>query len=202
MLPLIWVELEEGGRRYDLPCEPVENHRIAEERLTESRICCRRICLWAGIGCGCSRRTGSVTTTPWSSPLRRLPQAPRGWGLGEHRVVLGVIASSGGWGISRTSPALGCGAAHELGADFVLVNPLHAAALVTPMENSPYSSPTRRFGHPIYIRPEKIEHGGRPPTMWLLSRSGRPVAAAKRERGPARPRRRVGGERQALAIRN
>lgn len=36
--PLIWVELEGGGRRYDLPCEPVENHRVGEERLTESRI--------------------------------------------------------------------------------------------------------------------------------------------------------------------
>ena len=35
--------------------------------------------------------------------------------------------------------------------------PLHAAALVTPMENSPYLPSTRRFGHPLYIRPEKIE---------------------------------------------
>lgn len=40
------------------------------------------------------------------------------------------------------------------------MNPLHAAALVTPMENSPYLPSTRRFGHPIYIRPEKIEEHG------------------------------------------
>ena len=36
--PLIWVELEEGGRRYDLPCEPVETMKAGTQRLTESRI--------------------------------------------------------------------------------------------------------------------------------------------------------------------
>lgn len=36
--PLIWLELEEGGRRYDLPCEPVESTQVEQQRLTESRI--------------------------------------------------------------------------------------------------------------------------------------------------------------------
>jgi len=43
-----------------------------------------------------------------------------------------------------------------LGADFVLVNPLHAAEAAPPMEPSPYLPTTRRFVNPIYIRVEDV----------------------------------------------
>ena len=44
----------------------------------------------------------------------------------------------------------------DLGADFVLVNPLHAAAAVAPMEPSPYYPSSRRFVNPIYLRVEDV----------------------------------------------
>lgn len=45
----------------------------------------------------------------------------------------------------------------DLGADFLLTNPLHATAPVSPITPSPYLPDTRRFVNPIYIRPEDIE---------------------------------------------
>ncbi len=154
--PLIWVELESGGRRYDLPCEPVETLRLGERRLTESRILLppdlplgwHRLWIQQDEG---DRYDNALVVAP-----RRLPEAPRGWGLA---IQLYSVRSRRSWGIGDLEDLadLGVWAADELGADFVLVNPLHAAALVTPMENSPYLPSTRRFGHPIYIRPEKVE---------------------------------------------
>jgi 4-alpha-glucanotransferase len=44
----------------------------------------------------------------------------------------------------------------ELGADFVLVNPLHAPAPTVPVEPSPYLPVTRRFVSPLYIRVEEV----------------------------------------------
>ena len=49
--------------------------------------------------------------------------------------------------------------ATDLGAGFVLINPLHAPAPTTPIEPSPYLPVTRRFVSPLYIRVEQIpEH--------------------------------------------
>ncbi len=49
--------------------------------------------------------------------------------------------------------------AADLGAGFVLINPLHAPAPTTPIEPSPYLPVTRRFVSPLYIRVEQIpEH--------------------------------------------
>ncbi|MCL1838143.1 MAG: 4-alpha-glucanotransferase [Propionibacteriaceae bacterium] len=45
----------------------------------------------------------------------------------------------------------------EQGADFLLVNPLHACQVVLPLEASPYLPASRRFINPIYIRPEAID---------------------------------------------
>src|SRR5690606_18612143 len=53
-----------------------------------------------------------------------------------------------------TDLAVWSGSRH--GADFLLVNPLHAAAPVTPMEPSPYLPTSRQFVNPLYLRPEAI----------------------------------------------
>ena len=53
--------------------------------------------------------------------------------------------------------------AGELGAGFVLVNPLHAPAPTPPIEPSPYLPVTRRFVSPLYIRVEEVpEHAQLP----------------------------------------
>lgn len=46
--------------------------------------------------------------------------------------------------------------AREAGADFLLVNPMHAAEPFPPAEDSPYLPTTRRFINPIYLRIEDI----------------------------------------------
>jgi len=46
--------------------------------------------------------------------------------------------------------------AEEAGADFLLVNPMHAAEPFPPAEDSPYLPTTRRFINPIYLRIEDI----------------------------------------------
>jgi 4-alpha-glucanotransferase len=66
------------------------------------------------------------------------------WGLGD----LADLADMMAW------------AAADLSADFVLINPLHAAEPVAPMEPSPYLPTSRRFVNPIYIRVEDIPEMG------------------------------------------
>ncbi|MDU0479272.1 4-alpha-glucanotransferase [Staphylococcus chromogenes] len=67
----------------------------------------------------------------------------------------------------RSQDSWGMGDFHDLGelceitartaaADFLLINPLHAAEPFPPTEDSPYLPTTRRFINPIYIRVEDI----------------------------------------------
>lgn len=63
------------------------------------------------------------------------------------------VRSRGSQGIGDVGDlvVLGEWAAREHGHDFVLVNPLHAAEPVAPMEPSPYLPTSRRFVNPVYI---------------------------------------------------
>lgn len=83
--------------------------------------------------------------------------------LGQRRVVglmaqLYQVRSSGSWGIGdlRDLADLATWAAAAHDADFVLINPLHAAEPVTPVEASPYLPTTRRFVSPLYLRVEDV----------------------------------------------
>src|SRR5690606_35870499 len=64
-------------------------------------------------------------------------------------------AQSGGNADLADHADLGAWAA-VMGADYVLVNPLHAAEPSAPMEPSPSLPTTRRFVNPIYIRVEDV----------------------------------------------
>jgi 4-alpha-glucanotransferase len=78
--------------------------------------------------------------------------------------VLGLMAqiyqvrSGGSWGTGdlRDLADLAAWAAAAHDADFVLVNPLHAAEPVVPVEPSPYLPTTRRFVNPLYLRVEDV----------------------------------------------
>lgn len=156
--PLIWVELESGGRRYDLPCEPKENLKTGQDRLTESRILLPPDLPQGWHRLWVQQDEGDRYDTALVVAPRRLPEASRGWGLA---VQLYSVRSRRSWGMGDLQDLadLGVWAADGLGADFLLINPLHAAALAPPMEGSPYLPVTRRFAHPIYIRPEAVaEH--------------------------------------------
>lgn len=67
----------------------------------------------------------------------------------------------------RSKESWGMGDFHDLGhlaevvaesarADFLLVNPMHAAEPLPPVEDSPYLPTTRRFINPLYLRIEDI----------------------------------------------
>lgn len=66
------------------------------------------------------------------------------------------------WGIGdlHDLATLASWSGRELGAGFVLINPLHAATPVSPIENSPYLPVTRRFTNPIYLHVEDIPEFG------------------------------------------
>ena len=79
----------------------------------------------------------------------------RGWGLAAQ---LYSVRSEQSWGVGDladlTDLAVWSGA--ELGADYLLVNPLHAGEPTAPMEPSPYLPRSRRFFNPIYLRVERV----------------------------------------------
>jgi 4-alpha-glucanotransferase len=104
-------------------------------------------------------RPESTSGTLVVSPQRlELPE-----GMRERRVVglmaqLYQVRSGRSWGTGdlRDLADLATWAAAAHGADFVLVNPLHAAEPVVPVEPSPYLPTTRRFVSPLYLRVEDI----------------------------------------------
>lgn len=88
--------------------------------------------------------------------------------LAEGRVVglqtqLYQVRSGESWGIGdlRDLADLATWAAAAHDADFVLINPLHAAEPVVPVEPSPYLPTTRRFVSPLYLRVEDVPEVGR-----------------------------------------
>ena len=77
------------------------------------------------------------------------------WGLATQ---LYSVRSQQSWGIGDLTDLedLAVWSAAEHQADFVLINPLHAAEPVPPMEPSPYLPSSRRFANPLYLRLERI----------------------------------------------
>jgi len=85
--------------------------------------------------------------------------AARSWGFA---VQLYSLRSRGSWGHGdlRDLADLAAWSARELGAGFVLINPLHAAEPVPPVSASPYLPMSRRWVSPLYLRIEDIPEYG------------------------------------------
>ncbi len=85
--------------------------------------------------------------------------AGRSWGFA---VQLYSLRSRASWGHGdlRDLAQLAAWSARDLGAGFVLVNPLHAAEPLPPVSPSPYLPMTRRFTSPLYLRIEDIPEYG------------------------------------------
>jgi 4-alpha-glucanotransferase len=90
------------------------------------------------------------------------PRVPggRSWGL---TVQLYSVRSRRSWGHGdlRDLADLASWSARDLGAGFVLINPLHAAEPKPPVSESPYLPMTRRYVSPLYLRIEDIPEFGR-----------------------------------------
>ena len=108
----------------------------------------------------------------------RMPDPPtrpgrgRGWGL---MAQLYSVRSRASWGMGDFADLgdLAAVAGHE-GADFLLINPIHAAEVTSPIEASPYRPATRRFLAPLYLRPEDIREAA------YLDTAGRAALEAAR----------------------
>jgi 4-alpha-glucanotransferase len=88
----------------------------------------------------------------------RVADGPATWGL---MTQLYSVRSRRSWGHGDLDDLaeLARWGGEELGAGFVLINPLHAPSPTVPVEPSPYLPVTRRFTSPLYIRVELVpEH--------------------------------------------
>jgi 4-alpha-glucanotransferase len=88
----------------------------------------------------------------------RVADGPATWGL---MTQLYSVRSRRSWGHGDLDDLaeLARWAGEDLGAGFVLINPLHAPSPTVPVEPSPYLPVTRRFFSPLYIRVEQVpEH--------------------------------------------
>lgn len=99
--------------------------------------------------------TSYLIVTPARLELPPALREGRVWGLMEQ---VYQVRSADSWGIGDLGDLqrLAGWAGRDLGADFVLVNPLHAAEPVPPMAASPYLPTTRRFVNPVYLRVEDV----------------------------------------------
>lgn len=103
---------------------------------------------------GDSSASATLVVTPARLDTARELERRRGWGLATQ---LYSVRSKRSWGIGDFADLADLAAlSGARGADYVLVNPLHAAEPVPPVQPSPYSPSTRRFFNPIYIRVEAI----------------------------------------------
>lgn len=107
----------------------------------------------AEVGDG-TRGRAPLIVVPQRLEPRALADGTRQWGV---TAQLYAVRSRQSWGMGDAADladlaALCAGA----GADFLLINPLHASGPTPPLEDSPYLPATRRWISPLYIRPEAI----------------------------------------------
>lgn len=95
-----------------------------------------------------------IITPAWLGLPERMGRH-RSWGFATQ---LYSVRSRESWGvgdlIDLEDLAVWSAAEHQAG--FLLVNPLHAAEPMAPMEPSPYLPSSRRFANPLYLRVERI----------------------------------------------
>jgi 4-alpha-glucanotransferase len=102
-----------------------------------------------------SATSGSATSDAATATAVAPYPAGRSWGF---MAQLYSVRSRASWGHGdfHDLADLATWSARELGADFVLVNPLHAAEPLPPISPSPYLPMSRHYLSPLYLRVEDI----------------------------------------------
>lgn len=119
-----------------------------------------------------------LVVTPRRLTTHEALGARRAFGI---QAQLYSVRSERSWGVGDLADAGDLAAILGVrhGADFLLVNPLHASDPVPPLEPSPYLPVTRRFTSPLYLRIEDI------PELASLPDSARErIAALRRSVAP------------------
>lgn len=162
--PQVWVLLEDGSRREVRQVDHYVEPRMIDDRRTGEAT----FEIPGDLPLGWHTVTARIGLDTFSTPLVVAPvalalpaplQQRRAWGLMSQ---IYSVRSRQSWGLGDLADLsdMMAWAATDLHADFVLVNPLHAAEPVAPMEPSPYLPTSRRFVNPIYIRVEDIPEMG------------------------------------------
>lgn len=157
----LWIELEDGAYRHDVT--QVENwtppQMVGEQLVGEASFR-----LPNDLPVGWHTLHAASETTSASVPLAVAParlELPAGldqnpaWGFA---VQLYSMRSEHSWALGDLSDLadLANWSSRALGADFVQVNPVHAAEPEPPIAPSPYLPVSRRFTNPSYLRVEAI----------------------------------------------
>jgi 4-alpha-glucanotransferase len=159
----VWIDAEDGSRHEAAQQEnweePVDVDGVLTGRAT--------FAVPGHIGLGWHTLRADADGTLAQCPLIVTPgrlrtsarlAGRRSWGL---TAQLYSVRSARSWGIGDFADLTDLAVvAGEQGAGFVLVNPLHAAEPVPPVEDSPYLPTTRRFFNPLYLRVEEIPEYG------------------------------------------
>ena len=126
----------------------------------------------------------SLVVVPHHLELPDVLADTRGWGM---MAQLYSVRSERSWGIGDFADLADLAdMTGRLGADFVLINPVHAAEPVPPMTPSPYLPVTRRFVNPMYIRVEDVRETAylSPADLSLVEWAGEPARALDGDTGP------------------
>ena len=156
----VWIELEDGGI-----VEPAQSNRWVDPVDVDGALVGEATFVipsdvplgWHALKAftdeGLTESTLIVTPQTLTPPA--LSGDDRLWGL---MTQLYSVRSRRSWGTGDLADLadLASWSGHALGADFVLVNPLHSANLSHPMTPSPYLPTTRRFPNPLYLRIEDV----------------------------------------------
>lgn len=107
--------------------------------------------LWVSVSRRKKQRVSTVLVAPaMLSTAKRFAEAPATGVMAQ----LYSVRDEGSWGIGDygTLATLGHSLEELGGADFILVNPMHAAEPFPPVEDSPYLPTTRRYTNPLYLQ--------------------------------------------------
>ncbi len=161
----VWIELEGGGRREDIsqvahwvPAREVDGAYVGEATFAVPEdLPLGYHTLHARSGD--SESSAPLIVTPRWLGLPEALSARHGWGFAAQ---LYSVRSRESWGVGDLTDLTDLGTwSAGLGADYLLINPLHAAEPAAPMEPSPYLPSSRRFFNPLYLRVERIpEYAG------------------------------------------
>jgi 4-alpha-glucanotransferase len=202
-----WVELESGGEPRGTTWVPVERDAVLVDgvSIVESTYDLPTDLpegyheLHARAG-----RVEAVATlivTPRAVPWPEALAGRRAWG---YLAQLYSVRSSRSWGVGDLGDLseLARWSGGEQGAEFVLVNPLHAAEPVAPMTASPYLPTTRRFPNPLYLRVEDVPEYATldAPARAEVDALGEPLRAMSRTPDPIDRDRSWTAKRAALRI--
>jgi 4-alpha-glucanotransferase len=154
-----WVVLEDGSRRDLAQLDHVVAPRLVDGVLTGEAAIEIPSDLPLGwhevyVHTSAGEHTMVLVVTPAYLASPRLG-AERSWGL---MTQIYATRSSSSWGLGDLADlsALATWSGCDLGADFVLINPMHAAEPVAPLTPSPYLPTSRRFTNEIYLHIESI----------------------------------------------